>query len=156
MFLKLLLSVQIMLGAFPLQTQNGGSSSATMPATLPVKMGLWENTLKTSEGETQKTRSCFTKESFQRSVTNMPPSCVISNQVWTSHSYSSDVACATSSSQSKGHLDMQFPDPQTSHSTITITMTVQGKVIPLTITTDSHFISSECGDIAPGESREVH
>lgn len=133
--------------------QNG--RSATMPATLPVKMGLWENTLTTSEGEHQKTRSCFTKESFQRSVMNMPSTCTITNQAWTSRSYTSDVSCKTTSSQSNGHLDMQFLSPETTHSTITLTITVQGKTVPLTITTDSKFVSSQCGDLAPGDSREV-
>jgi Protein of unknown function (DUF3617) len=157
MLLKLLLGAPVFLFAARMtQTQSGSGGSATMPTTLPVKMGLWENTLTTSEGETQKTRSCFTKESFERSVTNMPPSCTISNQLWTSHSYSSDVMCGNSSSQSKAHLEMQFLDSVTARSTINVTMFVQGKTIPLTIKTDSHFVRSDCGDIAPGQSREVH
>jgi hypothetical protein len=156
MFSKLLLSASLaFFAAHARQSQSRAPSSSTMPATLPVKMGLWENTVKTSEGETEKTRSCFTKESFQRSVTNMPANCTISNQVWTSHSYSSDVACTTSTSQSRGHLDMQFLNPETSRSTIALTMIVQGKTIPLTITTESHFISADCGGLAPGQSRDV-
>lgn len=130
-------------------------SSATMPATLPVKMGLWENSLTTSEGEHQKTRSCFTRDSFQHSVMNMPSTCTITSQAWTSRSYTSDVSCKTATSQSYGHLDMQFLSPETTHSTITLTITMQGKTVPLTITTDSKFVSAECGDLAPGDSREV-
>ena len=156
MFAKLLLSAPLFVfAALVPQSQNKAPSSSTMPSTLPVKMGLWENTVKTSQGETNKTRSCFTKESFERSVANMPPNCTISKQLWTSHSYSSDVECSTSTSQSKGHLDMQFVDLETSRSTITLTISAQGKTIPLTITTESHFISADCGGLAPGQSRDV-
>ena len=156
MLSKLHLSAPLFVfAAFAPQSQKAPPPSSTMPSTLPVKMGLWENTVKTSQGETDKTRSCFTKESFQRSVANMPPNCTISKQLWTSHSYSSDVACSTSTSESKGHLDMQFVNPEMSRSTITLTITAQGKTIPLTITTESHFISADCGDIAPGQSRDV-
>ena len=155
MLFELILAASLLFASYPPQTQSGSGSSATMPATLPIKMGLWENKLTTSEGETQKTRSCFTRDSFERSVANVPPSCSISKQVWTSHSYASDIACSTPTSHSTGHLDMQFPGPETARSTIAITMTVQGKTIPLTITTDSHFISSKCGDLGPGQSREL-
>lgn len=156
MLLKLLLSAPLLLFAAHLpQTQNGTGSSATMPETLPIKMGLWENTITTSQGQTEKTRSCFTKESFQRSIANLPANCKVTNQVWKSQSYSSDVACNASGSESRGHLEMQFPNTETQHSTITLTITAQGKTIPMTITTESHFISADCADLLPGQSREV-
>lgn len=152
MFLKLL-SIPLLFIASPLQNQSGGS--ATMPVTLPVKMGLWENTLATSQGDHEKTRSCFTKEGFEHQIANMPPGCTISNQLWTSHSYTSDYSCKNASGQLTGQMNMQFLNAETTHATITFTMTVQGKTTPYTITTDSHFISAQCGDIAPGDSRVV-
>ena len=85
----------------------------------------------------------------------MPPGCTISNQTWTSHSFSADVACTMREATSTGHVDVQFPDTETIHSTINISMTAQGQTMPISFTTDSHFVSSDCGDIPGGESRSV-
>ena len=57
---------------------------------------------------------------------------------------------------STGHIDVQFPDTETIHSTININMTMQGQTMPMNFTTDSHFVSADCGGLSGGQSQPVH
>jgi hypothetical protein len=162
MFSKLIFSAPLLLLLAAPQTQNGNSQpmeaapgQVKLPSTPPVKMGLWESTAMSARGGSYKTRSCFTNESYQKEMAKMPPGCTISNQAWTGHSFTADVACTMRDATSTGHIDVQFPDTQTIHSTINISMTAQGQTMPISFTTDSHFVSSGCGDIPGGESRAV-
>ncbi|HEX3374112.1 MAG TPA: DUF3617 family protein [Edaphobacter sp.] len=162
MLLKLILSAPLLLLAGVPQTQNGNSKpmdtapgQVKLPSTPPVKMGLWESTATNGRGVNYKTRSCFTKESYQTEMAKMPPGCTISNQAWTGHSFTADVGCTMRDATSTGHVDVQFPDTETIHSAINISVTAQGQTMPITFTTDSHFISADCGDIPGGESRPV-
>jgi hypothetical protein len=118
-------------------------------------MGLWESTATNGQGVSYKARSCFTNESYQQDMAKMPPGCIISNQAWTGHSFTADVACTMRDHSSNGHVDVQFPDTETIHSTISISMTMQGQTMPMSFTTDSHFVSSDCGDIPGGQTRTV-
>jgi hypothetical protein len=163
MLLKFILSGPLVLLLAVPQTQNSKTkpmdaapTPLKMPSTPPVKMGLWESTATNGRGMNYKSRSCFTNESYQRDMAKMPPGCTISNQAWTSHSFAADVACTMRDVTSTGHVDVQFPDTETIHSTININMTAQGQTMPVNFTTDSHFVSSDCGDIPGGESRPVH
>lgn len=163
MLAKLILSAPLVLFLAAPQTQNGNSkpmdtapTQLKLPTTPPVKMGLWETTASNGHGASYKTRSCFTSESYQKDMAKMPPGCTITNQAWTSHSFIADVACTMRESSSSGHVDVQFPDTETIHSTMSITMTVQGQTMPISFTTDSHFVSADCGDIQGGASRPVH
>ena len=161
MLLKLILSGPlVLLLGFP-QTQNSKPADAPptqlkLPATPPVKMGLWETTASSGRGASYKTRSCFTNESYQKDMAKMPPGCTVNNQAWTSHSFTADVACTMRDATSNGHIDVQFPDTETIHSTISISMTMQGQTMPMNFTSDSHFVSSDCGDIQGGQSKIVH
>lgn len=162
MLSKFILSAPLVLVLALPQTQNGNSKpmdaapdQVKLPATPPVKMGLWESTATNGRGVSYKTRSCFTNESYQTEMAKMPPGCTISNQAWTSHSFTADVACTMREATSTGHVDVQFPDTATIHSTINISMTAQGQTMPISFTTDSHFVSADCGDIPGGESRAI-
>jgi hypothetical protein len=162
MLSKFILSAPLLLFLAVPQTQNGNSKpldtapgEVKLPSTPPVKMGLWESTATSARGGSYKTRSCFTTESYQTEMAKMPQGCTISNQAWTGHSFTADVACTMRDATSTGHIDVQFPDTQTIHSTINISMTAQGQTMPISFTTDSHFVSSDCGDIAGGESRPM-
>ena len=163
MLSKLILSGALALISAAPQTQNGNSkpmdaapTQLKLPATPPVKMGLWESTATNARGGSFKTRSCFTNESYQKDMAKMPPGCTISNQTWTSHTFAADVACTMRDATSTGHIDVQFPDTETIHSTITINMTMQGQTMPMNFTTDSHFVSADCGGLSGGQSQPVH
>ena len=162
MFSKLILSGLLLVVAVP-QTQNSNSkpmdaapAPLKLPSTPPVKMGLWETMATNGRGANYKTRSCFTNESYQRDMAKMPPGCTVANQAWTSHTFTADVSCTMRDATSTGHVDVQFPDTETIHSTISISMTMQGQTMPMNFTSDSHFVSSDCGDIAGGQSKIVH
>jgi hypothetical protein len=163
MLSKFILSGPLVLFLAVPQTQNSNPkpmdappTQLKLPSTPPVKMGLWESTATSARGGSYKTRSCFTNESYQKDMAKMPPGCTISNQAWTSHSFIADVACTMREATSTGHIDVQFPDTETIHSTMNISMTAQGQTIPINFTTESHFISADCGDLAGGQSRAIH
>lgn len=68
---------------------------------------------------------------------------------------SGDVSCTMPSGSTTGHFEAQFPDPGTVHSTIDLNMTLQGRTMQRTIKTESHWVSASCGDLAPGQTKEV-
>lgn len=120
----------------------------------PIKMGLWEATVTTAMGTSLKTRTCMTAQSYREQIAHLPQGCTLSNVVRTSTSMSGDVSCKLSNgASSSGHIDAHFPDPSTVHSTISVTTTVQGRSMPITITTDSHFVGADCEDLEPGQSK---
>jgi hypothetical protein len=162
MLSKLILSVPLVLLLGVPQTQNSASKPTDaaptplkLPSTPPVKMGLWETTTTTGRGANYKTRSCFTNESYQKDMAKMPPGCTINSQAWTSHSFTADIACTMQDHTSSGHVDVQFPDTETIHGTMSISMTAEGQTVPFSFTTDAHFVSADCGDIQGGQSKVV-
>ena len=75
MLLKFILSSPLALLLAAPQTQNGNSkpmdtapTQLKLPATPPVKMGLWESTATNGRGTSYKTRSCFTSDSYQKEM----------------------------------------------------------------------------------------
>lgn len=121
----------------------------------PIKMGLWEATT-TTQSLTFKMRSCVTPESYKDTLTRMPPGCTLANPVINTSSISGDVSCTLPNGASgNGHFDAQFPDSSTMHGSISLNISVQGHSMQTAIKTDSHFVSASCGDIQPGETREV-
>lgn len=158
-----LLIAALLLASSPRLTPNGtptitqtppGSAPATPP---PIKMGLWEATITNSIAtSTIKTRSCITPESYQKAMTNVPQGCTITNKTQTPTSIAGDLNCTLQhGGTSTGHIDVEMPDPTTMRSTITLTVTSQGQSVPMKLTTDSHFVSADCGDIAPGQGKIV-
>ncbi len=120
----------------------------------PIKMGLWEASITTAMGTNIKTRSCMTAQSYRDDLAHMPQGCTLSNVQTSSSTMSGDVSCTLpNGASSSGHIDAQFPDSSTAHATINVTTTMQGRTMPMTITTDSHFVSADCGDIQPGQSK---
>jgi hypothetical protein len=117
----------------------------------PIKMGLWESTINTGMGAGLKAHVCVTPESYQSAFARMPAGCTVSNETRTNTHASADIDCTMSNSHSTGHFDVDFPDPETGHATVTVNMTIQGKAMPMTIKTDSKFIGSDCGSVAPGK-----
>lgn len=122
----------------------------------PIKMGLWEATVTTQMGTSLKTRSCITAQSYREQLAHLPQGCKLSNVQRSSTSMSGDVSCNLSNgASSSGHIDAQFPDPSTVHSTINVTTTMQGRSMPITITTESHFVNADCEDLEPGQSKVI-
>jgi hypothetical protein len=150
MLSRVLLSLPFLLQAAP---PAGNVPSADMP---PIKTGLWEATVTTAVGTSLKTRTCVTSQGFREQLAHLPQGCTLSNVQKNSTSMSGDVKCSLSNGvTSSGHIDVQFPDSSTVHSTINVTTTMQGRSMPITITTDSHFVGADCEDLEPGQSKMV-
>jgi hypothetical protein len=145
-----------------IQTQNGKAPVTPPPAPLgitppPIKMGLWEATVTNSLiSKTLKTRSCITPQSYQDAMAHIPPGCTIANKTQTATSITGDLSCTLQhGGTTTGHIDVEMPDPTTVRSKIDLSINVQGKTMPMTLTADSHFVSADCGDTAPGESKVI-
>ena len=133
-------------------------SASLMAQSAPIKMGLWEKTMVTSNGDgapaTMKAKSCITPEEWQRMVANAqkPHDGCKMNTVKTANGYTFNGTCnippgptmvinGSQTIQDSEHIVSE------SHST----STTNGK----TRKTDSHstsrFLSSSCGSIKPGD-----
>lgn len=154
MFLKLILAAPLFLLTAPVkQAQSGSGSSPTTP---PIKMGLWEATMTMGASGTYKSRACLSLDSYQRMLTRVPPNCEIGNLATTATSITGDLRCESpGGGTSKGRLDVQIPDTSTVHGTVTAMSNYQGHAVQMVIKSDWHFVSADCGDLSPGESRDV-
>jgi len=156
------LSLTALLLPLAIQTQNGkapvtpppGPSAITPP---PIKMGLWEATVTSSLApKPLKTRSCLTPQSYQDAMAHIPPGCTISNKTQTATSITGDLSCTLQhGGTTTGHIDVEMPDPTTVRSKIDLSISVQGQTMPMTLTTESHFVSADCGDVAPGQGKVI-
>jgi hypothetical protein len=164
MLLKLVTSaplVFMLLGA-P-QTQNSRPKNAAPPpvstitAPPPIKMGLWEATTTSSMGRnTMKSRACVTPDSYQEEVSRVPDGCTVSNRVMTGNSLTADVSCTMQNGASgTGHVQANFTSAAQVHTTIQVSIAMGGGNTPVTFTSDAHFVQADCGDIAPGTSRDI-
>lgn len=131
-----------------------GSAGVTPP---PIKMGLWEATITNSVAtNTIKTRSCITPQSYQEAIAHVPPGCTVTNKTQTPTSIAGDLSCTLQhGGTTTGHIDVEMPDPATMRSTIKLMVNASGQSVPMTLTTDSHFVSADCGDIAPGQGKII-
>lgn len=121
----------------------------------PVKMGLWESSINNGMGSGTKVHVCVTAESYQEAFSRMPPGCTMSNTVRGRTHVSSDIACKMHDSTSSGHFDVDFPDAESGHAVMTLNMMIQGHPMAMTIKTDSHFVSSDCGSVLPGKPQII-
>jgi len=157
MLLKLIIAAPLfLLTAHVKQAQSGGGSSQTASSAAPIKMGLWDATLTMGSSGTYKSRACLSQDSYQRMLTRVPPNCTIKNLATTATSITADLSCESpGGGTSKGRLDVQIPDSSTVHSTITATSNYQGHAVSMIIKSDWRFVSEDCGDLSPGESRDI-
>jgi hypothetical protein len=154
--LKSILASTFLFAMFSAAGQNHAVAPMPIPGISPpsIKMGLWEETV-TTNSMTSKSRSCVTSQSYQAAFGKMMPGCAISNPTQTSSTIDADVSCSMNGVSSSGHLNVQIADPGTVHTTMTYAAQVNGQSMQGTINTDSHWVSSDCGKIPPGESRDV-
>lgn len=148
MISKLILIVPLVLASAP-------QAPSTPP---PIKMGLWEATTTTGTGRTIKTRSCMTEQSYQEQFAHVPPNCTLSNFSRSATHMSGDVACKESNGQAttSGHFDAEFPDETSAQTTVTLQVNMQGRTMPMTIKSESHYVGADCRGISPGHSQLVH
>lgn len=122
--------------------------------TLPVKEGLWENTVFEDDGSvSMRTLDCVTQKSFAETMSkaNKHPGCTVTNQNISSHGFVIDVSCNITNIQSRVHSVLELIDPEHQRTTITMTMTMNGKSENSTTKSTGHFIKADCGKVKPGD-----
>lgn len=127
--------------------------------TPPVKMGLWEKKMVTSNGMGQPmsttAKSCVTTETWNNMVSRIPkpqPNCTVKTTK-NAHGYTFDGSCSSShgmSVQFKGSSTIQDSEHIVSESHSTIIM--NGKMQEMSTQGSGRFVSSDCGGIKPGEA----
>jgi len=132
-----------------------------LPSTPPMKMGLWEQTTvlnmtmtgaKMPPGlptnQTVKSRSCYTEESWANLLSGSNKSCKFSNVSVTATHFSMDGSCAVM----KIHVDGDFTNKEAGHGKVHLEMATPQMNMTSDSTFESHFISSDCGTLAPGKT----
>jgi hypothetical protein len=133
-------------------------SASLLAQSAPIKMGLWEKTMVTSNGDgapaTMKARSCITPEEWQRMAANAqkPHDGCTMNTVKTANGYTFNGTCNIPQGPTlviNGSQTIQDSEHIVSESHSTSTTNAK------TRKTDSHstsrFLSSSCGSVKPGD-----
>jgi hypothetical protein len=150
----------------------------------PVKMGLWQTEVDRTmtgfqlpPGVAEKMRamgrpapgnssttveSCWTPEQWNKSITDLQDnkSCTRTNVVQDSHHLSFDVTCTDSKNNKNmlGHMEMIFDDSEHVHGTMVMKSSQSAPTsvpIDMDMKLNAHFVSSDCGDVKPGEGKVV-
>ncbi|HZL26738.1 MAG TPA: DUF3617 domain-containing protein [Acidobacteriaceae bacterium] len=138
-----------------------------MPATPPVKMGLWESSvaMKMSGadmppqmagmgGRTTIVRSCYTPESYAKAMSNSQGDCTRTHEVWGAKSWSFDLSCR--SGQATGHFEMTFDSQESAHGSMHMTMNAGGHSMQTDSTMTMHYLGADCGKVSPDRPEIVH
>jgi len=89
-------------------------------------------------------------------MAHIPPGCTMTNKTQTPTAVTGDVSCTLEhGGTATGHVDIEMPDQTTVRSKIDLSISVQGQTMPMTLTTDSHFVGADCGDVAAGQSKVI-
>lgn len=140
-----------------------GFLAGQMPSKPPMKMGLWETTTNSSismpgmnmpsgvGNRTTTVRSCATPESYADAFRReeLRASCERSNEKWTGSTYSFDIACGQP--KGKGHFEMTFDTADAGHGTMHVETAMQDHSMTLDMTMKAHWLSADCGAVAPGK-----
>lgn len=140
-----------------------------MPATPPMKMGLWESitvmSMKMANApanmppmgspRTTVTRSCLTPENYARNFYNNPQQkdCKRTNEAWTGSKVSFDIACPARNAS--GHFEMTFAGAEAGHGTMHMEVNRSEHPITMDMTYDTHFVGADCGSVTPGEPQII-
>jgi hypothetical protein len=130
---------------------------------LPIKPGLWENSVNSPMGpggaRTITRQVCYsdkmTVDQYVSQVAQQTPGfqCSMSNQKVTAHSVSADQACSGQGMTVKSHLEVSLPDPEhmIANTHIDMSGSMQGHPMNMSrdITVTGKFIGPDCGSVKP-------
>jgi hypothetical protein len=129
------------------------AAACTFGQTLPIKEGLWEQTVLNDDGTTA-TRSldCFTQRSFTEMIVkaNSHSGCKVTSQNITNHGMIVDISCSKPEMQVSMHSVLELVDAKHERTTSTMKITYKGKAHDSTTKSTGRFIKSDCGNIKPG------
>ena len=138
----------------------------------PVKMGLWQTESNTSTAGMENTpmaraggkhstvsQGCLTPETWKSELAKIGdnPDCKVSNMHQDAHSISFDETCASERHNTNAHFEGQFDDSEHMHGTVKVQITSPSFPQPITMNMalTSHYLSSSCGDVKPGEGKVI-
>jgi Protein of unknown function (DUF3617) len=125
---------------------------------LPVKMGLWEKKLVTTSGPGEPAlltaKSCVTPGSWEQMMANAtkPRKECTMNTVKNEHGYTYNGTCNISGVSLQMSGSSTIKDSEHIVSESHSRRTQNGKTRETVSRSESHFVSSNCGGIKPGES----
>lgn len=124
--------------------------------TLPIKEGLWENTVLDDDGSAiMRSLDCVTQKSIAEMVVkaNTHPGCTVTGQNINSHSITVDISCARAHVQTSAHSVLELLDSEHSRGTTTLKMSINGRSNQSTTKSTGRFVKSDCGSIKPGSPK---
>jgi Protein of unknown function (DUF3617) len=109
------------------------------------------------------TQSCLTRDQWQKDMDkmNQPRStdCEVTNRQTGAGKYSFDISCKSQHGGTmNGHWEIQYVDEEHTHGSGRMANDQagpSGQSFSMQTTIDSHFLSSDCGDIQPGSPKIV-
>jgi hypothetical protein len=130
------------------------------PAAPPMKLGLWEITttmtmvmpgMPAQPPRSVKVRNCVTAETWTKSFgrSQRASDCTVSHESVTPGHDSFDMSCP--SMNATGHGEMDFSGGSTGHGRMHMDINSGGQHMITDTVWDSHFISADCGAVAPGK-----
>lgn len=147
---------------------------AQLSETPPVSMGLWqtettstvtgiENTpmagMAAAMGRSHVTQSCLTPEKWKSDIQGLNArrqhDCTMTNVHQDAHEVSFDETCAGGSNST--HVDILIDSAEHSHGTVLMKIAAPNLPQPMIIkvSMDSHYLSSDCGGVKPGEGKMI-
>ena len=145
----------------------------------PVKMGLWQNEVTSSvsgapdtpmgramsgTGRTMVTQGCLTPDTWAKEMQNVQrrqqkTDCNMTNFVQDTHHVTFDQTCAGERGYTTNmHFEMLIDDLEHAHGQADVK--TSGPAFPQGMTMHMNmkekFMSSDCGDVKPGEGKVVH
>lgn len=144
-----------------------GVLAAQMPSKPPMKMGLWETTTNTTMSmpgmnmpagvgnRTTTAHSCATPESYADAFRQQEQraSCQRSNEKWTGNTYSFDMTCG--GMQGKGHFEITFENAENGHGTLHMESAMRDHSMTIDMAIKTHWLGTDCGNVAPGKGEIV-
>lgn len=117
--------------------------------------------------QTSVVRSCVTKDQFDKWNDSFAGNreknadCKNTNVTQTMEERVIEVNCSSTNSKTNGRIEIHFDSDEKGHGTVhMVTTELQGsqamKPMTMDMKFDTHYISSDCGDIKPGEGRPVN
>lgn len=129
------------------------AAACTFGQTLPIKEGLWENSVLDDDGSlVMRSLDCVTQKSIAEMIVkaNTHPGCTVTGKNITSHSITVDISCTRANVQTSAHSVLELLDSEHSRGATTLKMSINGKSNESTTKSTGHFVKSDCGNIKPG------
>ena len=142
-----------------------GLALLQLPIAPPMKLGLWETTSSmsmTMNGAAHsmpgmKSRTCVTAETWAKAFAGDRPGgeCTRTGEKLTGSHYTFDLTCPKMNGTIHG--DMEFAElGSAGHGKVHMEMSPGGHAVVSDMEFDSHFVSADCGSVAPGKAQLVH